>query len=435
MQTSHLFIYFFSLFVVNEIVKEELVISQYVLHPFDYRFDFGTTNLAVGNLARVGSAVAYTVVAENSGATATPLILPPDVWGEVAGLEIFPGIAGGQFEHIDYAKLIIGGKSFDDQIFNEMTAPGLVQGLPDSLGASGLRIGAVPINFGVPMLLGGNPMDCCPKIPPGKPVEIEIAAPTTAEGGLALTQAMTVRLWIAKVSGVQNLKDKLAFHSQYSGLGYYTNGTMNCSFDLGDLEVNDKMPIRTKMAGNPIKNMVPEQGAFDPYDHWEKLPGGLGQDKPTARVFSMFTKLMTATTANESFEFTSENQHCQDAAARLSWNFDKGDALKITHIGVKQDPIGIMRQLWLKRSGREAEQVYEIQNAKCPFLMPRLRDPANICYMGPTKLLKPYIVWNEQGQMMVKDNATSVAPWSATNTDGFGIYTRGIRYELNKEGI
>lgn len=404
------------------------------MEAFDFRFDFSTTGLAVGSNARVGTAAAYTVAGENLN-LATPLTLPSESFGEVAGLEIFPGIVGGQLEHADYVKLLIGGQGYDDQIFNELTAPGLAPGVPDSLGAAGLRHGVMPTNFGLPMLMGGRPEEACPKVPAGKPIEIEIGCPPAAEGGVALAQPWTVRVWIAKVQGVDKLKEVLKFQSQYTQQGYYDGNVMNCSFDLGDLEVSNKMPVRSKLTGNPIVNMVPEQGMFDPQEHWGKLPGGMEQDRPKLHVYSMFSKQMLATTTNEWYQFTLNALKVQDKMAEMYWDFTKRDALKITHIGFKNPAVGVIRQLWLRRTGRELEQMYEVQYAKNPFPMPRYRDPTVHAFYGPGKLPKPLLGWNEIMSIEMKDNGTSVLPWAANNTDAAGVYARGIRYELNEKEV
>jgi hypothetical protein len=367
---------------------------------------------------------------------ATPLTLPSESFGEVAGIEVFPGIVGGKYEHADYVKLFIGGQGWDDQIFNELTAPGYAAGSPDPLGAVGLRIPGtgIPINFGLPMLLGGRPEECTPKVVPGKALEVEIGAPPATEGGVALTQPWTVRVWMARVNGVQKVKDILKVQSAATGQGYYDGNTMNCSFDIGDLAVHEKMPVRSKITGNPMKNMIPEQGSFDPQEHWGKLPGGMEQDRPKMHVYSIFAKQMATTTANEWYQYTAAQQRVQDKLADLYWDFTKRDALKITHLGFKNPSVGVIDRLWLRRTGREVEQMYEVQVAKNPFSMPRTRDPAMPMYAGPTKLGKAFLVWNEIGSIEMK-GTVAVVPWSAANTDGCGVYARGIRYELNEKEV
>jgi len=93
--------------------------GHFIVEPIDYNFDFSTTNLSVGNLARIDSAAAYTVNAEGQDMT-TPLTLPSDTYGEIAGIEIFPGVNGGMYEHADYVRIYVGGKGHDDQLFNEL---------------------------------------------------------------------------------------------------------------------------------------------------------------------------------------------------------------------------------------------------------------------------------------------------------------------------
>jgi hypothetical protein len=405
-----------------------------LIEAFDFNFKFSSSNLAVGNAAKVGDNTYFKVSGEGFN-QAVPLTFPSECFGEVAGLEIFPGKKNGLWQHYDAVKLIIGGKSFNDQVFNELTAPGLAAGYPDPLGAVGLRYGAMPINFGMPMLLGGRPEEACPKIAPGQSVEIEVTAPPTAEGGATLDQDMKVRLWVAKVQGVQKLKDTLKFQSAYTKQGYYDGNVVNCNFDFGDLEVHEKLPVRTTLTNNPIKNPIPETGSFDPADHWSKLPGGVGQDKPTLHVFSVFAKQMADTSVNEYYQFVTHSQQVQDKSYELYWDFKKGDALKITHLGFKQPAVGTINYMWLRRSGREIETIYDAQSGSCPFSMPRERDPNTFVYAGPTKLPKPFIVWNEIASIEIKDNATAVDGWSSLNANGAGVYVRGVRYEFNEKEV
>lgn len=411
-----------------------IYISDVVVEAFDFNFDFSTTGLAVGQNARIGNDAAYKVSGEGLN-QATPLTVPSEGFMEVAGLEVFPGQDNGQFEHCDYIKLFIGGQSYDDQFFNELVAPGAARGQPDALAGAGLRYKGMPINFGMPMLLGGRPEECTPKITSGKPVEIEIGAATAAEGGAALARPWTVRLWVVKVNGVDKLKEVLKLQSAATGQGYYDGNSMNCSFDFGDIAVSQKMPYRSKLTNNPVKNMVPESGTFDPLEHWGKLPGGMEQDRPKMHVYSVFAKQMKTTTVNEYYQFVSSSQQVQDKLAELYWDFTKRDGLKITHLGFKNPSVGVIKYLWLKRSGREIENVYEVQLAKNPFAMPRTRDPTTQVFMGPTPLVKPFTVWNEIGSMEMKDNGTAVTPWSSTNADGCGIYAKGIRVEFNDKEV
>jgi hypothetical protein len=405
-------------------------ISAYIIEPVDFNFDFATTGLAAGNVARVGQDAAYKWSSESQTGTQA-FAMPSEGFAEVAGLEIFPGLVYGRFEHADYVKLFIGGQSYDHQMNNEMTAPGLSPGLPDPLGASGLRLNGMPINFGVPMLMGGNPMDACPKVPPSKTLEVEIACPPATEGGLALASPWTIRVWLVKVLGVEKVKELLKFQSKNSGYNYYDGNQINCGFDLGDLEVSETMPIRSALTGNPIKNMVPDTNrAFEPVGDWGKLPGGMEQDRPKVSVYSVFSKQMKITTANEWYQFVMSSQNVNDSWGELYWDYDKKNALKITHIGFKNPAVGTIKQLRLKRSGRTIEPVYDVQWGKNPFPMPRLRDPTQPQYFGPSKLFKPFLVWNETGEINMKDNGTAVYPWSSTYNDACGVFVRGIKYEL-----
>ena len=228
--------------------------ASFVVEPIDYLFDFATTNLPVGSSARVGLEEAYTLHMENRDVM-TPMTLPNEGYGEVAGIEIAPGVVAGVKEHMS-AKIIIGGQSFEDQVFNEMTAPMLAPGTPDALGAAGLRYGQMPINLGLPMMMGGRPEESCPKVPPGRALEVEVTCPQASEAGVTLTQPAVVRLWVCKALTAAKVKESLLYASK-AGLGNYDGNVLNCSFDLGDIDADLHDHRRTVGIGKrKIVNLV-----------------------------------------------------------------------------------------------------------------------------------------------------------------------------------
>ncbi len=407
--------------------------ASFVVEPIDFLFDFATTNLSVGSNTKIGLQEAYTAHYENRDVT-TPLTLPNEGYGEVAGIEIAPGVVAGVKEHMS-AKIIIGGQSFEDQVFNEMTAPMLSPGAPDALGAAGLRYGQMPINLGLPMMMGGRPEESCPKVPPGRALEVEVTCPQASEGGVALTQPAVVRLWICKALTAAKVKESLLYASK-AGLGNYDGNVLNCSFDLGDIDVSERMPMRTSLGGNPIKNLIPETNtAFEPAEHWGKLPGGMEQDRPKLHVASMFSKQMKATDTNAWYQFVLNGSRVQSREAELYWDFTKRDALKITHLAFKNPAAGVLGKIATRRTGRETDLTYQSQFATNCFPMPAFRSVGALSYCGPVKLPKPFLVWGEIGSIEVKDNGTSVAGWAAATPDQAGIYYRGIRYELNEKEV
>lgn len=402
----------------------------YIVEPWDYNFDFATTGLAAGSNTRVGQQAAYKWTAEGYNTT-TPPGMPSEGFGEIAGIEVFPGIVNGKWEHADYIRLYIGGIAYDWQSFNELMAPGLAARQPDPLGAVGLRHGIMATNFGTPMLMGGSPLECCPKVPPNKAVEVEIAAAPADEGGASggLTKPWTVRVWVAKCLGIKNLVDTLKFQSLYTNQGYFNGQDIDVSFDLGDLETAEIMPLRTKIGGNPIRKVI---AGFNPVNDWGKLPGGMEQLNPKMTRYWIYAKQMEDTSVNEQYQFTMNGQYVHDKWGELTWNYDRKDALKITHLGFKQPAVGTIKNLIIERSNRSIKQVYDVQPAKNPFGMPRYRDATSISHFGPAKLAKPITFWNENASIEMKDNGTAVDGYSSNNDDSTMIIIGGIKYELGE---
>lgn len=396
--------------------------SSLSVFPIDYDFDFSKTNLSTGNVAKVGDDAAYRCrfAMQNK---LVPYEVPNEGFLEVMGAECYPGIdAMGDREHFEF-KILVGGQSHQDQVFNDMVAPGLTPGMPDPLSLAGLRHGVMAKNIGLPMLLGGHPNEAAIKVPPNRSLEVEVTCPTAARGGATLTQPTIIRLWVVQcLGGSDALKSKLKYISDATGLGYYDGNQINAGFQLGDL---DKYPMQE------FKNPIPESGTFNPMSHWGKLPGGMEQDRPRIHVVSVYAKQMYATTSNEWYQFVVQGGRVQNKESELYWAFDKKDALKITHIGVKPPAVGTIERIALRRSGRENEQTFESLPAINSFAIP-VNKAGVYSYNAPGQLSKPFYVYNEVASLEAQDNGTSVTPYAAASPDQFGVYIRGVKYDLEE---
>lgn len=404
-------------------------------------FNFATTGLSAGSNARIGydtTSNAYKCSVDGQTFQGAP-VLPPDTVGELAGIEVFPGIVNGVLEHADYIRPVIGGTPYDWQSLNELMAPGLYEGRPDPLGAAGLRHGIMPINFGLPLLMGGRPDGSdgvTAKIKPGQSIDVEIAAAPAAEGGLStgLAKSWTIRFWVCQASGKENIKKTLQIQSAASGLGYYDGNRVDCSFDLGDFETMESVPLRTRLDGKQISNIITGAGgaAFDPLVDWGKLPGGTSQIGVKVWKTWAYAKQLKTTTANEYYQFVQGQGQVQDTWGQLLWdlsNFQK-KALKITHLGLKQPAVGLVKYLNIKRSTRGLEQIYDVQPGKNPFQWPRYRSVDVKSYNGPSKLPKPITIQNENASIEIKDNGTAISPYSSTNNDSTMLMYGGILYDM-----
>lgn len=395
--------------------------SAYIYYPVDFIFDAATTNIPVGGSAVIGSSANYYWRAQNTQSSSA-FALDNESVAEVSGIEIFGPYVGNRRQKFRYVSLEIDGKETESIRLNELMAPGMIQGKPDPLAGAGFRFGHAAINLGMPLLAGGLPEEATPKIGPGETLNVRVQAELAANGGEALTQPMRVRVWLLQCKGEDKLRSLLEYyHGQGQGkTNLYNGGYLDCSFALGDLEKMDSAPIQT------FEKRVGATGGFRLGD-WTRLHGGNDCDKPKAFNYCTYAQNAAATTTNSWYQFTQDGTRVLESWQVLRWNFDKRDALKITHVGVQ--PHKNLRYIRLYRSGRSIENVEEVQIASNPFPLPAGKYVDYMAHAGPAKLPKTFFVRNEIGTIEAQDNGTSIPAWSASN-EGVLVALYGKRYEL-----
>ena len=397
--------------------------TAYLLRPVDFNFAFSSANLSAGESVVTGQSSYYTWRADGQvGSTAWSL--DNESVAEIAGIEIFGPYNGNYREKIKYVRPVIDGREMATISFNELMAPGMSDFVPDPLGAAGMRWpnSNACMNLGVPVLMGGDPMDACPKIGPNDKLTIKVAAPRTTEGGIATIDTdMKVRVWIAQAKGQSKVSELLTRYGRLSG------GRINSDIELGDLEISETMNIRSRATGNPISKSVPRDQEFK-LTNWTQLPGGDECDKPKVENFVVYGQNSQATVANEWYQFTQDGSRVNDDWQELRWtNLGEKNAIKITHMGVLANVD--LKYLRITRSNRAIDNVYEIQPANNLFPLPAARYTDALQFYGPGKLAKSIVGWNEVMSIEVKDNGTSVPAWSATNP-GAMVAIWGKKYEL-----
>lgn len=397
--------------------------TAYLLRPVDFNFAFSSDDLAAGESVVTGQSSYYTWRADGqTGSTAWSL--DNESVAEIAGIEVFGPYDGNFREKIKYIRPVIDGREISTISFNELMAPGLSDYVPDPLGASGMRWpnSNACMNLGIPVLMGGDPMDACPKIGPNDKLSMKIAAPRTAEGGASsIATDMKVRVWIAQAKGQSKVNELLTRYGRLSG------GRINSDIELGDLEISETMNIRSRATGNPISKSVPRDQEFK-LTNWTQLPGGDECDKPKVENFVVYAQNSAATTANEWYQFTQDGTRVNDDWQELRFtSLGEKNALKISHIGVltHQD----LKYLRVTRSNRAIDNVYEVQPANNPFPLPAGRWTDALQFYGPGKLAKSIVAWNEIMSIEVKDNGTSIPAWSSSNI-GTMVAVWGKKYEL-----
>ena len=409
--------YVFHLYNSRHLVNHGATMTTaYLLRPVDFNFAFSSANLSAGESVVTGQSSYYTWRADGqTGSTAWSL--DNESVAEIAGIEIFGPYNGNYREKIKYVRPVIDGREMATISFNELMAPGLSDYVPDPLGAAGMRWpnSNACMNLGIPVLMGGDPMDACPKIGPNDKLSIKVAAPRTAEGGIATIDTdMKVRVWIAQAKGQSKVNELLTRYGRLSG------GRINSDIELGDLEISETMNIRSRATGNPISKSVPRDQEFK-LTNWTQLPGGDECDKPKVENFVVYGQNARPPPP------TSGISSLRMVAASMMIGRSFGGPISVKRTPSRSPTsafslIHDLKYLRITRSNRAIDNVYEIQPANNPFPLPAGRYTDALQFYGPGKLAKSIVGWNEIMSIEVKDNGTSVPAWSATNRRRHGRY-------------
>lgn len=398
-----------------------------LVRKLDFRFQFGTTALAAGNFAETGDSATNDVF--DGDRWTNQFVLDEQSIAEIAGIELIgPMTPAGARGKLEYVRLRIDGEEYKHVNINEMMAPPYSAYEPNAnpfFGGS-VRIGdkyeALPHSFchniGVPMLLGGDPTEAVPKVGPGMKISVEVGAPRAAEGGEAVANDLIVRLSVVQCRTTEMFK-KLGEH--YGWLG---GNSIGQDFVLKDFEENGDVAEYTV-----TKNVdMAEDGKFA-MDNWTELYGGLDARKPYIYPYIRYGNNAAATTTNEEYIFTKIGSNVLHDEQELDWNFGKGQALKLQHIGV--DPAADQRYTRVYIQGRDSNPWSWTPNTVTnEFPMPLDQTGIPLHYKGPASLGRGLIIWNTKGNVGIKDNGTSIPAWSTPPIRGSTVAVWGKEYKF-----
>ena len=366
------------------------------VRKIDFEFDFATTNLPAG-------------AATESGDTSTtePYELDNDSVMELAGIELIgPVTADGVRQKIESIKIKIDGEVVPDIVFNELMAPPYHRATRNELV---FHEGGLCFNLGKPLLLGGDPIDACPKIGPKETLGFEVKAPRAAENGATITEKMIIRATVVEAKTEEVMKRTL------DAYGLLEGGNIRQSFSVVDLSTNDTIDV-TKTVPATL-------------DDWTSLHGGLAAAKPYVTNYITYAQNAAATTTNSEYRFTRSGSRVLHDFMELYWNFDEKNAVRLTHIGVlEHDNLGYVR---VYVSGRESPgNDWMIANStENMFPMP-LNPDANVHhYHGPAKLPRAELIHNQKAYLEIKDTGTSIPAW-ASGVSGTMVAVWGKRFKL-----
>lgn len=318
---------------------------------------------------------------------------------ELAGIELIgPVTLANARQKIESVKILVDGEEIADIVFNELMAPAYNRATETRypfFGGHG-RYANMPegfcFNLGVPLLMGGSPLDACPKIGPKETLSFEIKAPRAAENGATINEDVIVRASLVEAKTVEVVDRTLSTYGLVSG------GAVDQSFTVLDLSGNRTLSV-TKTVPLALNK-------------WTSLYGGEAAAKPYVKNYITYAQNAIATTANSAYRFTRDGRYVLHSFMDLGWNLDKDEAVRITHAGVLEHTNIESMRVWV--SGRETpgNDYHVVNPTENMFPMPLDVNAANATYVGPAELARPELIWNQKAYLELKDDGTSVPAWA-----------------------
>ena len=179
------------------------------------------------------------------------------------------------------------------------------------------------------------------------------------------------------------------------------------------------------------KSPIPVNGTS-----WKTLPGGKDQAIPKINPFARFAYNLNATDGIQGdYQFRYETRNVADSDENLYFEFDELNALLVEGIGIRPDtalghlahtglliagdyhPKGLIPTTW-GDNPLHFGLVY-------PYIHDELGAPTEIPFFySIPRLEKPYLIWNEKGMLVVRDDGAAIA------INGLVVALTGIRIEM-----
>jgi hypothetical protein len=152
-------------------------------------------------------------------------------------------------------------------------------------------------------------------------------------------------------------------------------------------------------------------------DTWKTLPGGKDQSIPKINPFVRFAYNLLATDGIQGdYQFRYETGNVSDSDENLYFEFNDLNALLVVGLGIRADAPGHLAKTGLRIAGDYhpkgliptdyADNPLQF-GLTYPFIFNTL--PENPFFYAIPKLERPYLIWNEIGFVLVKDDGTAVA--------------------------
>lgn len=371
----------------------------------DFDFDFATTNLSAGGSTSSGDTN-----------TTDPHELDNDSVMELFGLELIgPVTAAGARQKIESIKILVNGSEVDDIVFNELMAPpnhAATKNQNPFFGGNAALANMQPgycFNLGVPLLMGGSPMDATIKIGPQETLAFRIKAPRDAENGATIDENVKIR------ANVIEAKTKEVVERTLGSYGLVSGGNIDQSFTVMDLSTNDKIEV--------VKTVPLD------LDHWTALYGGQAAAKPYVTNYIGYAQNAADTTTNSAYRFTMDGNRVLHDAMKMYWNLDMKKAVRLTHIAALRH--ANLKYMRMYVSGRESpgNEWHIVDPEQNMFPMPLNPNAANVSHVGPFVFPRgAELIHNQKAYLEIKDNGTAVPAW-ASGTSGAMIAFWGKKFE------
>lgn len=334
---------------------------------------------------------------------------------ELFGLELIgPVTLAAARQKIESISILVDGSEVDDITFNELMAPpyhAATMNKNPFFGGNGAYAAYPPslcFNLGVPLLMGGSPMDASIKVGPQETLGFRIKAPRAAEGGATIDENLILRANIAEA------KTQAVVDRTLTSYGLMSGATIDQNFQVMDLSTNDLIDVKKTWPSD--------------LDNWTGLYGGQAAAKPYVTNYITYAQNATATTTNSAYRFTMSGNRVLHDDMEYYWNLDRKKAIRITHVAsLEHANIDSMR---MYISGRETpgNEWAVVNNTENMYPMPLDPNALTAVYNGPAAYPRAELIHNQKAYLEIMDNGVSVPAWAA-GVQGAMIAVWGKKFE------
>ena len=240
--------------------------------------------------------------------------------------------------------------------------------------------------WGAKLYSFGTPMSSNPLLSTTLKYSESITVETLVGATTAITQSYRVRLW--------------GYVYKVGELSRVFGPTMLFPSSIVDRARNRVLTLN--------KAAIPING-----DTWRTLPGGKDQSIPKINPFIRYAYNLTATDGKSGdYQFRYSTGKVAESEENMYFDFDRLDALLVEGIGIRPDAAGNLAKTALKIAGDYHPKGLiptTLTNNPLHFGWADPFFPNTIpLYYAIPKLERPYLIWNEIGQVIAQDGGTAV---------------------------